>query len=173
MGIIDKLLGRTNTDRGTEAEDVVKARYEMDGAEVTRTGRGSDWHVRYRSPLTGRVEKSFKVEVKRNNSRPSRLQKSSKNTRVIRVKDDILGSPSNIYREDMRGNRYETDMFGRTRRVSKRQSEDPFGLNSMFGSSSGRSRRRKDDDPFGVNSMFGGSTGKRRRRKSDPFDIGF
>jgi len=48
------------------------------GYEVERTGRGSDFRIRKRDILTGRVIESKLVEVKTPKSKLSKLQKKTK-----------------------------------------------------------------------------------------------
>lgn len=63
-------------------------RAQLAGYEVERTGRGSDFRIRRRDMLTGRVVESRLVEVKTGNSKLSKLQKRTKkrksNYKVVR-----------------------------------------------------------------------------------------
>ncbi|MFH0714177.1 MAG: hypothetical protein V1847_00270 [Candidatus Diapherotrites archaeon] len=78
-----------NRAKGQVAERTYVMRAQMSGYEVERTGRGSDFRVRKRHPLTGRVVYSGLREVKSSKSAPvSKLQQKTKkkksNYKVIR-----------------------------------------------------------------------------------------
>lgn len=98
MGIFDSIVGKkNNVERGKEAEDLVKFQLEIQGKEVIRSGKGSDW-IAVDKDIFGRIIKKTPVEVKRNKSQLSKLQKKTKGLKVVRVKDDWLGNPTNISR---------------------------------------------------------------------------
>ena len=79
-----------NRRQGKAGEEQVKAKYQLQGYEVERTGRGSDFRVRKRDWLSGRVTESKLVEVKTGNAKTSRLQEKTKkkqnNYKVERVR---------------------------------------------------------------------------------------
>ena len=79
---------RQNFRKGRAGEDQVRMKYMMQGYEVERTGRGSDFRVRKRDPFTGRVRESKLVEVKTGRADLSDLQRKTKkksNYKVERV----------------------------------------------------------------------------------------
>ena len=63
-----KEINREKTERirqqGREGENFVKTKWQLRGYEVERTGKGHDFYVRKRDPLTNRVTDSKYVEVK-------------------------------------------------------------------------------------------------------------
>lgn len=73
-----------NRRRGRDGEEVAKMQLAMQGYEVERTGRGSDFRARRRDVFTGRVVESKLVEVKTGNAKLSRLQRKTK-PNVMRV----------------------------------------------------------------------------------------
>jgi hypothetical protein len=62
--------------------------YTMDAAasmkETRRTGHGSDYEERIVNPLTGKKGRWRKVEIKSGGAEKSKLQKKTKNLKVIR-----------------------------------------------------------------------------------------
>ncbi|MEM3489007.1 MAG: hypothetical protein QXO75_05045 [Nitrososphaerota archaeon] len=67
-----------NRRKGKAAEEQFKTRCFLEGKEVERTGRGHDFRVRERDWWTGKVKRSYVVEVKSGESRLSKLQKKIK-----------------------------------------------------------------------------------------------
>ena len=53
---------RDNADQGREGEAQVRSKYEMNGYDVKRTGRGSDYRVTKRNWLTGKKVTKY-VEI--------------------------------------------------------------------------------------------------------------
>lgn len=70
-----------NRRKGRAAEEEFRFRCFLEGKEVERTGRGSDFRVRKRDPFTGKVTRSELVEVKSGNAELSELQKKTKRKR--------------------------------------------------------------------------------------------
>ena len=70
-------ISRRNRRKGAAGEEIVSMNYGLRGYEVTRTGRGSDFHVEKRDIL-GRVVDSRDVEVKTGQSQLSELQEQTK-----------------------------------------------------------------------------------------------
>lgn len=145
----------------------------MEGYTLKRIGRGSDYRAEKKDWLTGKTTERFDVEVKRNDSKLSRLQKQNKNNRVYRVRDDMLGSPSNVTEEDRQGNRIEREVFTGQRRKVSSKTKDP--LDEWFGAygskSSSRRKQNSNGDAFG---FFRGSSNTRKkgkRKSDDPFSI--
>ena len=68
---------RDNAARGKRGEEQVKAKYEMNGYKVERTGRGHDYKATKKNWLTGKKETKY-VEVKTGNAELSPLQKKKK-----------------------------------------------------------------------------------------------
>ena len=98
MGLFDSLFPKPSKKKlagerldnirrkGRAGEDEVALRYTLNGYEVERTGRGSDFRVKRRDLLTGRVVESKLVEVKTGKAKLSKLQrKTKKKTRNYRV----------------------------------------------------------------------------------------
>ena len=79
-----------NIRKGKAAEDRFVFEQTMQGKEVIRTGRGSDYRVRERNLFTGRVTSSRLKEVKTSSTAPvSKLQnKGVKKGRVSLVRYD-------------------------------------------------------------------------------------
>lgn len=77
-----------NRRKGRAAEEEFRLKCALQGKEVERTGRGSDFRVRTRNPLTGKVTRSELVEIKSGNAKLSELQRKTKrkksNYRVVR-----------------------------------------------------------------------------------------
>jgi HJR/Mrr/RecB family endonuclease len=73
-----------NRRRGREGEEIAKTRLALQGYEVERTGRGSDYRARKRDLFTGKVVESRLVEVKTGSAKLSRLQRRTK-PRIMRV----------------------------------------------------------------------------------------
>lgn len=166
MGLFDNLFGRRhNVERGQDVEHNFKAQAEMTGDKVERTGIGSDYKRTRIDPLTGRKTTEY-WETKRNKSPISKRQMQTRGLKVYRETDGLLGPESRA--EDKHGNELQRNIFnGRMERVRKKD-KDPFGMNSMFGSTSNnKTRRTKSDDPLGFGSMFGGSNTGKRRKKSE------
>jgi hypothetical protein len=67
-----------NQARGKAAEQQFELTSALEGEEVVRTGRGSDYRVRKRDPWTGRVTSSKLVEVKSGKAKLSKLQRKTK-----------------------------------------------------------------------------------------------
>lgn len=163
MGFFD-IFKKHNVERGKEAEDHFRNSEEMWGAEIRRKPVGSDFEKIERDPLTGKITRRERWEVKRNNSPLSERQKKTKGLKVARYKDGIFGPEKTV--EDRRGNKLDYDPFtGRYERQKKSE-------HNMFGESSSSSKRKSSSaDPFG---MFGGSnTSKKKRKKSDPYGLGW
>ncbi len=80
---------KENFRKGRAGEDQIRMKYMMQGYEVERTGRGSDFRVRKRDLFTGRVTESKLVEVKTGSADLSNLQRKTKkkksNYKVERV----------------------------------------------------------------------------------------
>lgn len=102
--MLDIFRKPTNVDRGNEAQDVAKSYLSWRHQKVRRTGIGSDYEGVDVDPFTGK-EKKTPYEVKRNDSRLSDKQRRTRNLRVIRVRDDFLGNPTNISEERKDGSR--------------------------------------------------------------------
>ena len=77
-----------NRCKGRDAEQSYRTRAQMAGYEVERTGRGHDFKIRKRDPLTGKVIYTGYREIKSGNAKPSKLQnkvrRNKSNYRVIR-----------------------------------------------------------------------------------------
>jgi len=178
MGFTDFFRKKTNVDRGKEIEKQFEAEQAWSGKKLKRTGRGSDYKTINRDIFTGKKNIEY-WEVKRNNSRLSKLQKKTKNLKVYRARDTPLGNEVTV--EDKRGNRLVKDWSGKWQKEKKNNENSWFGSNNstkkkktkqndslskMFGSSSSGGRK-KSSDSFG--SMFGSSSSGGRKKSSDSF----
>lgn len=68
-----------NKRKGRAAEKEFEIQMALRGKEVIPTGRGHDYKVRTRDPLTGRVKKTKYYEIKSSKNAPvSKLQKKIK-----------------------------------------------------------------------------------------------
>lgn len=67
-----------NKSRGKLTEDLFVLSETAKGNEVRRTGRGSDFEVIRRDPLTGRSKGKMLYEIKSGNARESKLQQRTK-----------------------------------------------------------------------------------------------
>jgi hypothetical protein len=74
-----------NRAKGRAGEDIVRTEYALQGYEVERTGKGSDFRVRRRDIFTGRVIESKVVEVKTGKGQLSKLQKKTKRKKKYKV----------------------------------------------------------------------------------------
>jgi hypothetical protein len=168
LGIFDifkkptrKEINRERTERvrqqGNDGENQVRTKWQLRGYEVERTGRGHDFYVKKRDPLTGKITDSRYVEAKNGeNAKLSPLQKKMKKKYGSRyVEDRVEPSPFGL---GSFNTNYDYDP--KRKRVSQ---------NDMFGFGSGSSGKRKKssgyDDMFGFGS---GSSGK--RKKSSGYD---
>ncbi|MDE1845158.1 MAG: hypothetical protein KGI10_07515 [Thaumarchaeota archaeon] len=122
----------TNVDRGNEAEDAAKSYLSWRHQKIRRTGRGSDYEGIDVDPFTGKVTKT-PYEVKRNDSRLSKKQRRTRGLKVIRVRDDFLGNPTNISEErkdgSRIGNRYDDILgFGHNKKPSRKKTRNEWGF---------------------------------------------
>ena len=156
---------RDNAARGTEGERQAKAKYEMSGYEVERTGHGSDYKVSRRNWFTGKKESKL-VEVKTGNAKLSPLQKKRKRSWgkryiVERMPDSPFSRPASE----------------RSSPAPKKRKKSP--VESFWGSSSsssssggGSKKRRKSAAPsfWGSSSSSSSSGGgsKKRRKSAAP-----
>ena len=95
-------INKDNQEQGKIGEERIKAKYERDGYEVTRTGKGHDYKATRRNLLTGKKESRY-IEVKTGNSQLSPLQKKKRRqfgNRYVeeRVDTGLLGIGSTTVR---------------------------------------------------------------------------
>ena len=75
-----------NKRNGRDAEDRFVLRRSLNGEDIERTGRGSDFRVRKRDPWTGKVTSSRLYEVKSGETAPvSELQSKMRKKRRVTV----------------------------------------------------------------------------------------
>ena len=67
-----------NKKRGKAGENLVKLKYWVNGWEMERTGRGSDFIARKRSFWSGKVLETKRIEVKTGKAKLSELQKKTR-----------------------------------------------------------------------------------------------
>jgi hypothetical protein len=80
-----------NKFRGKLSENMFEANQRMMGNDVTRTGRGHDYKVTHRDPLTRQYQGTTYHEVKSGNSRLSDLQNKTKKKMGSRYKVERSG----------------------------------------------------------------------------------
>lgn len=84
MGLFDpfkksrRQVNRENQYQGKQGEDTIRRKWEFNGHEVERTGKGHDLKAIKRDWLTEKKQKPVYIEVKTNTSRLSKLQKKKK-----------------------------------------------------------------------------------------------
>ena len=136
---------RDNAAKGAEAERTVKAKFELMGYKMERTGRGSDFKASRHNYLTGKNESKL-VEVKTGDAKLSPLQKKRKRSWGKRyVEERVSDSPF-----------YPASTFG------------PKKARKSRSSSSGGSKRAKSavETIWGPSSPSGGSKKARKSRSS-------
>jgi hypothetical protein len=81
-----------NKTRGKISESVFEGTQRMMGNDVTRTGRGHDYKVKHRHPITGEYEGTTYHEVKSSRTAPlSPLQKKTKKKMGSKYKVERMG----------------------------------------------------------------------------------
>ncbi len=88
---------RTNQEQGREGERKARAKYEMVGYEVTRTGKGHDFKATKRDPISGKKSTIY-VEVKTGNSKLSPLQKKKQKQLSGRYKVERENTITELFR---------------------------------------------------------------------------
>ena len=130
---------RDNATKGAEAERTVKAKYELMGYKMERTGHGSDWKASRHNYLTGKKETKL-VEVKTGDAQLSPLQKKRKRSWgkryvVERVSDSpFYPAPSYGPKKDRKSG--SSPSRGSTR--AKSAVETIWGPSTSVGSKKGR-----------------------------------
>ncbi|MGI0040580.1 MAG: hypothetical protein ACRD94_01290 [Nitrosopumilaceae archaeon] len=165
MGIFDvfkksrKEVIRENQTRGKDGEEHIRRKYEFNGYEVKRTGKGHDFKAEKRDWLSGRKETKY-VEVKTGNSKLSDLQREKKRQfgRGKYVEERLDHTPFGFVSQD--------DTY-RIRSPTKRETKGSSGYDSMFGL--GGSRRKSNEQGFGsgLNDMFGTGSSRKKRNSSN------
>lgn len=69
---------KKNKRKGKAAENQVRMELQLQGYQVERTGKGSDFRAKKRDLLTGEVVDEKLVEVKSGSSKLSKLQKKTR-----------------------------------------------------------------------------------------------
>lgn len=67
-------INNANREQGKSAEDQIRAKWEIMGYKVKRTGRGHDFKAMGIDPLVGK-KITYYIEVKSGDSKPTQLQK--------------------------------------------------------------------------------------------------
>ena len=141
---------RDNADQGREGEAQVRSKYEMNGYDVKRTGRGSDYRVTKRNWLTGKKVTKY-VEVKTGNAKLSPLQKKKRKQyggsyKVERVETNpfasLLGSSSQKKTRKRKSSSKSTTsvhdaFFGEPKKNSSRKRKSSSSNSWGFGSDAG------------------------------------
>ena len=180
---------RDNAAKGADGERRTKARYEMAGYKVERTGRGSDFKVSRSNWLTGTKETKL-VEVKTGDAKLSPLQKKRKRSWGKQyVEERVPDSPfssttmSNSSKKKNASKPDLTSIMGSSSSSSSSSSRPKKGgrgrgskssggfaalLGSSSSSSSGRSRNargRGSKSSGGFAALLGSSSSSGRSRR--------
>lgn len=91
-------ISRENRKKGRAGEEITRMNYAIRGYQVTRTGRGSDFHVTKRDVL-GRVVDRKDIEVKTGNSPLSELQEETKKRERGRYRVERVEPPPFFYQD--------------------------------------------------------------------------
>ena len=91
-------IARRNRRKGAAGEEIVRMNYALRGYEVTRTGRGSDFHVQKRD-LLGKVIDSRDIEVKTGGSQLSDLQEETRRRKTGHYDVERLDPPPLFYED--------------------------------------------------------------------------
>jgi hypothetical protein len=185
-------VNRENQHQGKAGEEQIKQRYEFNGYEVERTGKGHDLKAKRLDWLTGKKETKY-IEVKTGNSPLSRLQKKKKRQMgskyvVERLEPTPLGFVTKEPKEKRKvskGRLSSFDSMFDTTRNSRARKIKSTGYDGLFGTGSPKSRKRKSDPlntlfgsgsspkrpkSSGYDSMFGLETGYKSSRRSSGYD---
>ena len=180
-------INQANQEQGRSGEAQVKARYEMNGWAVTRTGKGHDYRVTRKNWTTGKTETKY-VEVKTGNSQLSPLQRKKKKqfgSKYVEERVDsnpLIGygrticswtpnySPQKEKKKSESSNTSVFDvLFGsskssRKSRTKSKKSKSKSNLEILFGSSKS-SRKSRSRGKSNVDKIWGSSSGSRGRSR--------
>ncbi len=177
-----KEVNQSNQEQGRSGEAQTKAKWEMNGWKMTRTGRGHDYRATRKNWRTGKTETKY-VEVKTGNSQLSSLQEKKKkqlgskyveervnaNPLLGYGKTILFGSNSSPQKEKKNSKSSNTNIFdvlfgspkpsrrSRSTKLSRtRKSKGRSNLDILFGSPK-PSRTRKSKGRSNVDSIWGTS----------------
>ena len=162
MGFFDvfkrsrKEINRSNQEQGKAGEEQVKAKYELNGYKVTRTGKGHDYRATKKNWWTGKRETKY-VEVKTGNAKLSPLQRKKKKQYGSKyVEERVDANPLTGYG----GNSFFGSGSSEKRKKTSKSSEKSI-FDSVFGSSKPKKRKSSSSD-----SIWGSSKPKKRKSSS-------
>ena len=183
-------VNQSNQEQGRSGEAQAKAKWEMNGWKMTRTGKGHDYRATRKNWRTGKTETKY-VEVKTGNSQLSPLQQKKKQQLGSKYVEErvnsnpligygrtiLFGSNSSSQKEKRNSKSSNTNIFDAlfgspkpTRRRSRstkptrtRKSKGRSNLDILFGSPK-PTRTRKSKGRSNVDSIWGCSS--QRSRKS-------
>ena len=164
-------MNRDNQAQGRAGEEQVKAKYELNGYKVTRTGKGHDYRATKRNWFTGKRETKY-IEVKTGNSKLSPLQRKKKKQLGSKyVEERVNSNPLMGYGR--------SSFFGSNstkKRKSRKSSDSLWGSSSsdsIWGSAPKKRKSRKSSDSLwgssSSDSIWGTGTKRKSKRKSDSF----
>jgi transketolase len=180
-------INQSNQEQGRSGEAQVKARYEMNGWKVTRTGKGHDYRVTRKNWTTGKTETKY-VEVKTGNSQLSPLQRKKKKQFGSKYVEERVGSnplmgygrticcytpnysPQKEKKKSKSSNTSIFDvLFGTSKsskksRTKSKKSKSRSNLDILFGTSKS-SRKSKSRGRSNVDKIWGSSSGSRSRSR--------
>jgi len=111
---------RRNQEQGRAAEDQYRVMAPIEGWELERTGKGSDFRRRKRDLLTGKVIRSELVDVKSGDAKRSKLQKMM-GAKVVREETGPFWESDSSF-----------DLFGSSpSRKRKKKNSDPFDFGDI------------------------------------------
>ena len=176
MGFFDvfkrsrKEINRSNQEQGKAGEEQVKAKYELNGYNVTRTGKGHDYRATKKNWWTGKRETKY-VEVKTGNAKLSPLQRKKKKQYGSKyVEERVDANPLTGYG----GNNFFGSGSSEKRKKTSKSSEKSI-FDSVFGSSKPKKRKSSSSDSIwgsssSSDSFFGSGSSKKRSKKKSNTD---
>ena len=156
---------KDNQQQGKAGEEQVKAKYELNGYKVTRTGRGHDYRATKKNWLNGKRETKY-VEVKTGNSKLSPLQKKKKRQLGSKYVEERV-NPNPLWGVGS-SRLFGTSTPQRNKKSSKSSSASLLEL--VFGPSPSRKQKRKKNSGsiWGTGrstSIWGPSSPSKKKRK--------
>jgi len=182
-------VNHSNQEQGRSGEAQAKAKWEMNGWKMTRTGKGHDYRATRKNWRTGKTETKY-VEVKTGNSQLSPLQKKKKKqlgSKYVEERIDsnpligigrtlFLGSENSSHKQKSRKSSNVSTLdilFGspkpsrrrtsRTKPSRTRKSKGRSNLDILFGSPK-PSRTRKSKGRSNLDILFGSPKPSRTRK---------
>ena len=160
-------VNQSNQEQGKSGESQAKAKWEMNGWKMTRTGTGHDYRATRKNWRTGKTETKY-VEVKTGNSPLSPLQKKKKKqlgSKYVEERIDsnpLIGYGRSIF--------FGSDNSNQQKKKPTNSSSNIGIIDMLFGTNSSSrttksSRRSKSKRSSGV-SLWGTSKPTRKSKRS-------